>query len=71
MSEMDVAGMDIEFEPSCQHSTKFCCCAKYDSRGAVLVICNCISLCDTVVLNVCTTLSLELSIKQRHWLQAC
>lgn len=35
---MDVSGMDTELEPSCLHSIKFCCCAKYGSRGAVLVI---------------------------------
>ena len=35
MSEVDVCGMPVEFEPSCQYSTTFCCYMTDNSTGLV------------------------------------
>ena len=32
---VDVGGMAVEVEPSCQNSVTFCCCATDDSRRAI------------------------------------
>jgi len=35
MSDVDVGGIAVEVEPSCQYSFTFCCCVTDGSRGAV------------------------------------
>ena len=35
MSDVDVGGIAVEVEPSCQYSITFCCCVTDGSRGAV------------------------------------
>jgi len=35
-THVDIGGLAVEVEPSCQHSVTCCCCATDGSRGAVL-----------------------------------
>ena len=35
MSEVDVGGIAIEFEPSRQYSITFCCCGRWQQRGSL------------------------------------
>jgi len=40
LSEVDVGGMAVEVESSCQYSITFCCCVTGGSRGAVWQKCH-------------------------------